>query len=99
MTEHSVSLWIANFTKREIGVSINPHRFRHIGATSVVIANADRIDAARALLDHQDRKTTEDHYILGQSLAASRQHATLIDMLRRKLPGAKRADRRRDPGL
>jgi len=88
MTDHSVYIAMTNFTREIFGAAINPHRFRHTGATSVAIAAPEKIEAARAFLGHGDRATTEDHYILGQSLAASRRQASSIARLRRTLPGA-----------
>src|SRR4029077_13411013 len=92
MTDHSVYIAMTNFTKKVFGTAINPHRYRHMGATTIIVGAPEKIDAARAFLSHSSRKTTEDHYIMGQSLAASRSHAALIARLRRTLPGAKRAN-------
>jgi site-specific recombinase XerD len=86
MTDHSFWVCMTNFTKKVFGVAINPHCFRHIGATSAVIAAPDMMESARALLAHGDSQTTQDHYLLGQSIAASRKHAALIRRLRRELP-------------
>jgi integrase/recombinase XerD len=86
MTDHSFWVCMTNFTRKVLGVAINPHRFRHIGATSAVIAEPEMMEAARAFLGHGDSQTTKDHYLLGQSLVASRKHANLIDRLRREHP-------------
>jgi len=90
MTDHSVYIAMTNFTKKVFGKAINPHRYRHLGATTIIVGAPERIDAACAFLSHSNRRTTEDHYIIGQSLFASRNHAALIARLRRTLPGAKR---------
>jgi integrase/recombinase XerD len=90
MTDHSVYIAMTSFTRQVFGTALNPHRFRHIGATTIVIAAPEKIEAARAFLAHGDRATTQDHYILGQSLAASRRQASSIARLRRTLPGASR---------
>jgi len=92
MTDHSMYIAMTNFTRKVFGKAINPHRFRHIGATTIVVGAPEKIEAARAFLSHSNSATTQDHYIIGQSLAASRQHAALIARLRRTLPGAKRAN-------
>jgi site-specific recombinase XerD len=84
MTSHSVYIAITNFTRKVFGQAINPHRFRHIAATTVVAASPENIEAARALLTHTQVKMTEDHYVIGSSLVASRQHAELIAELRRR---------------
>jgi site-specific recombinase XerD len=85
MSSHSVFICITNFTRKMFGTEINPHRFRHISATSVVIANPAQTEAARALLGHSDKRMTEDRYIIAQSLAASREHAVMIAQMRQKL--------------
>ena len=90
ITDHSVYVAMTNFTKKVFGKAINPHRYRHIGATSIIVAAPEKIDAARAFLSHSNSATTQDNYIIGQSLTASRRQAALIARLRRTLPGAKR---------
>ena len=87
MTDHSVYIAITNFTRRVFGEAINPHRFRHIAVSSLVIAAPEMLEAGRALLTQADTETTKDHYIIGQSLAASRDQADIIATLRRRLPG------------
>ena len=91
MTAHSYYIAMTNFTRRVFGTPINPQRFRHIGATTTVIAAPEKMEAARAFLGHGDAATTKDNYIIGQSVAASRVQATLVARLRRTMPGAKRA--------
>jgi integrase len=83
---HSVNVAMIAFTRKVFGVPINPHRFRHIGATSIVMAAPDMMEATRAFLSHGDTQTTKEFYVIGESLTASRQHADLIGKLRRRLP-------------
>lgn len=85
MASHSVFVCVAAFTSKVFGSAINPHRFRHIAATSTIVANPEQTEEARALLGHSDKKMTQDRYIIAQSLAASRQHAALVAQLRRRL--------------
>jgi len=82
MITASVSDAIKTFTRKVYGQVINPHRFRHIAATTAVMAAPKMVEAARALLTHSSPQTTHDHYILGQSLAVGREHAALIAKLR-----------------
>lgn len=88
MTAHSFYIALTNFTRSRLGIAINPHKLRHMGATSTVIAAPEMIESARAFLGHAERGTTEDFYVIGQSLAASRQHAATIARLRRRAPGS-----------
>jgi len=92
MTDHSVYIAMTNFTRKVFGKAISPHRFRHIGATTIVVGAPEKIEEARAFLSHSKSTTTQDNYIIGQSLAASRSHAALIARLRRTLPGGKRTN-------
>ena len=92
MTDHSFYIAMTNFTRKVFGKAINPHKFRHIGATSAVLGAPDKLEAARAFLAHGSSATTQDSYIIGNSLASCRSNAELIARLRRKLPGAKSAD-------
>ncbi len=85
MTDHSFWVGMTNFTRKVFGTVLHPHCYRHIGATSAVIAEPEMMEAARAFLGHEDSQTTKDHYLLGQSLAASRKHADLIRRLRGEL--------------
>jgi integrase len=86
MSDHSVYIAMTDFTRKVFGAPINPHRYRHIGATTVVMAAPEMMEAARAFLGHGDTQTTKEFYIIGESLTASRQHAGLIGKLRRRLP-------------
>lgn len=88
MSGHTFYIAMTNFTRAVFGVSMSPHRARHTGATSIVVAAPEKIEAARAFLGHGNDGTTEDHYIIAQSFVASRRHAALIAKLRRTLPGA-----------
>jgi hypothetical protein len=82
---HSVYIAITNFMRDVFGEAINPHRFRHISVSSLVIAAPEKMEAGRSLLTHSDNETIKDHHIIGQSLAASRDQADIIAVLRRRL--------------
>lgn len=88
LTGHSFYIAMTNFTREVFGVAMSPHRARHMGATSIVVAEPEKIEVARAFLGHGNDGTTEDHYIIARSFVASRRHAALIAKLRRTLPGA-----------
>lgn len=91
MSAHSIYIAISDFTLKQLGERINPHRFRHISATSAAIAAPEKVEEGRALLTHNDIRMTEERYIIAKSLAASRQHADLVAKLRSQLPPAKLA--------
>jgi integrase len=94
MTDHSFYIALTNFTRSVFGIAINPHKLRHTGATSTVVAAPEKIESARAFMGHSDRDMTEAYYVIGQSVAASRRHAATIAKLRRRSPGIKQARRK-----
>jgi integrase len=76
---------ITRTTKRAFGVGINPHLFRDCAVTSVAIENPEAIGIAAPILGHTDLRTTEEHYIQANALAAGRKLRHSIDSLRREL--------------
>lgn len=88
MTDHSFYIALRSFTRSALGIAVNPHKLRHIGATSTVVAAPEKIEAARAFLGHGDNSTTSEFYIIGHSLTASRRHAATISKIRQRAPKA-----------
>jgi integrase/recombinase XerD len=86
MTTSGVYKLIVDFTRHVFGEAINPHRFRHIAATTLAFSGPEKRESARALLTQADIKTTERFYIIGQSPAACRGQANAIAKLRRIHP-------------
>jgi site-specific recombinase XerD len=92
LTPHAIYTELVAFTRRVFGFSIHPHLFRHIAATSTVVTSPEQLDTARALLTHATADTTEEYYILGRSVAASRKHAALVEQLRERLTASDAED-------
>jgi integrase/recombinase XerD len=92
MTPHSLFVAMTNFTREVFGTPIGPHKFRHIGATSILLAAPAETEAARAFLGHGDYATTRDHYVLGESIAASRRQSAVVAKLRRTLSSGRRSE-------
>jgi integrase len=82
MATNSVFEAIKKLTRCEFGVAINPHQFRRLFASSVVMADLDAIEGASAALGHSSRQTTRDYYLRATGLAASRKHQALMFRLR-----------------
>ena len=93
MSEHAVYLRLTKFTKRMFGLPLNPHLFRRIDGTTISALAPDQIDTARALLGHSSVKTTQEHYVVAEGIAASRRHGKIIAALRRRLPGGRKRRR------
>jgi len=83
LAAHSVYMAITDLTLSAFGYAINPHRFRHIFASTVSLAGPDSIEGARAALGHASRLTTQHHYVRATTVAAGRQHASLVQRLRK----------------
>jgi len=89
MTPHSLFIAMTNFTREAFGAPIGPHKFRHIGVTSILLAAPGETEATRAFLDHGAFATTDDYYVIGESIAASRQWSAVVAKLRQTLPGGR----------
>ena len=76
---------IEKHTKAAFGLSVSPHLFRDVAATSISVDNPKHIGDAALVLGHADHKTTEKHYIHARSLEASRRHAQTLAHLREEL--------------
>ena len=70
MTMRAIYDRIVRITQEAFGVSINPHFFRDIAATTIAYADPERVRIAAQLLGHR-RFATTDHYYLQASMAAA----------------------------
>jgi len=75
---------ITETTRMTLCVPVNPHRFRTIDATSAALHAPESPHLASALLQHADRRTTEEHYNRASSLSVARDFTALIADLRRR---------------
>jgi integrase len=57
-SQTTLAVQIANTTERHLGVRMNPHLFRHFGATSYLEQHPEDFETARAMLSHAWSKTT-----------------------------------------
>jgi integrase/recombinase XerD len=80
MTEMAIYDRIRKHTGDTFGVAINPHLFRDAAATTLAIADPERVRVAAPLLGHRTFKTTERYYQQAKSFDAHRQYvAALFD--------------------
>ncbi len=90
----ALSKRIAMHTLNAFGRSIPPHWFRDAAATSIAIDDPVHVRDAHLVLGHAGLATTERHYILAQSLQASRRHqATLAQLIQTKDGSASSTER------
>ena len=67
-------------TETAFGYRVNPHRFRHAAGTLWSIEDPENVRGVKDLLGHASYdKTTETHYVMGQSRLAGRALAKAID--------------------
>ena len=59
---NSLGIMVSRFIKREIGLEVNPHLFRHLAAKLVLKDDPANIETARQLLGHSSTTTTEQAY-------------------------------------
>jgi integrase len=69
---HTIYCRFTRTTTRLLGVSINPHLFRHCAATSLATHSPAAALAAGPLLGHRNRVTTDRYYVRANRLDASR---------------------------
>ncbi len=85
MRDHHVSKRIVKVTKRELGIPISPHLFRHCAATSIAETSPELARIIRPLLAHTRITTSERYYNRASVLQASRRHADAIQNLKAEL--------------
>ena len=72
---------ITEVTRRELGVSVNPHLFRDCGVYTVATHAGDHMGIASGLLQHTDKRTTEKHYNKGATFGAVGRYQQIVDAL------------------
>jgi integrase len=77
----SVESRISTITQRTLGHAINPHLFRHCVPHTIAHADGSRMGLASAVLQHNDPRTTERHYTLGQNVESARVLARIVSEL------------------
>jgi integrase/recombinase XerD len=80
MSANAIYDTICKRTKKAFGFTVNPHRFRHAAGTLWSIEDPANVRGVKDLLGHASYdKTTEDHYIIGNSRRAGRTLARAIE--------------------
>jgi integrase len=84
LTYNAVERLVTETTRMTLGVAVNPHRFRTIDATSAALHASQSPYLASALLQHFDRRITQEHYNRASSLSVAGDFTGLIAGLRRR---------------
>ena len=85
MGPDTIAFQIRRDTEAAFGISINPHLFRDICATSIAIEDPEHVRMVAAILGHATLATSERHYNQARTLEASRRHQ--FDEARRETAG------------
>ena len=72
---------ITTRTCKWFGFPINPHRFRHIAATSTAVEMPEHIAIVHSVLGHNSPQTSERHYNQAHSLEAGRRYQSVVEEL------------------
>jgi integrase/recombinase XerD len=89
MTASSVGHRVRIISKRLFGKEINPHTFRHSGATTAVVKDPDGVYGISALLQHKSPHVAEAHYQQAQTIISGRRYAGVLKLMRSTLKSAK----------
>ena len=94
LSQDSFTSGLASLTKRNFGIALRPHAFRHIAATSIATADPAHAGIIRDVLGHATVRMAEAHYNRATARGASQR---LQDVLRgrRKAHRRKRTRKRR----
>ena len=80
MSSNAIYDTVCKRTQKAFGFRVNLHRFRHAAGTLWSIEDPENIRGTKDLLGHASYdKTTEAHYVMGQSRIAGRALANAID--------------------
>jgi integrase len=82
MTTKNLALLVANLTEQTIGVAVSPHLFRTAAASTAAVYAGHIPYLGSAVLDHRDRRVTEERYNRAPTMTAAQAYASLIDALR-----------------
>jgi integrase len=69
---------ITETTYKLLGIAVSPHLFRVAGATTAALHAPHSPHLASALLQHSDRRITEEHYKRASSLSVARDFTKLV---------------------
>jgi integrase len=80
MSDSAIYDAVRRRTKAAFGFAVNLHRFRHAGGSFWSIQDPVNVRGVKDLLGHASfEKTTEKHYVMGQSRLAGRALAKALD--------------------
>ena len=95
MSIDSFASGLALLTGRVFGLTLRPHAFRHIAATSIATYAPEHAGIIRDILGHATLRTAERHYNRATAVEASRKFQEVLRDLRSEGRRRTKADRRK----
>lgn len=89
MSDNGLRTALIRFVEREIGLTINPHLFRHLSALIFLRTNPGQYESVRQLLGHKNIQTTIEHYASFDNDEAMQRYTDIVTDLRHTVPGQK----------
>lgn len=86
-TTKNLGTLISKLTRETIGVDVSPHLFRMAAASTAATYGGNHPHLASALLNHRDRRVTEEHYNRATSFSAGDEYAQITQFYRQENPG------------
>jgi integrase len=86
---------ITDRIKRELGLTITPHQFRHAAAALILRADPGNYEFVRRILGHRSLTTTTGFYIGLESLSAAERFGEIVTAM---LPPPENAEQRKRLG-
>ena len=80
-TQWTLASQIRGALRRELGIAMSPHQFRHLDGKIILDADPGAHETVRQFLGHKNLKTTVNAYTGVNRLRAGRLHARLIEQL------------------
>ena len=77
--QEAVSWLIRTYLRKQVGLQLSPHQFRHLGAKVVLDAEPGDFETVRQLLAHKSLQTTVSSYTGISSRRAARHHQHLME--------------------
>lgn len=85
---------LALLTKREFGIALRPHAFRHIAATSIAEYDPEHVGIIRDVLGHASLRMAEKHYNRATGKKVCSEQQSIVKAIRAEARSEARAERR-----
>jgi site-specific recombinase XerC len=81
MDRGTMSTLVAKTIRRELGLEMNPHLFRHLAATNYLRMHPGEYEVVRQLIGHTRTSNTIAYYAAFEPLFASQRYGSMLEEL------------------